>query len=814
MNNRKIPRSSYIKIVIILILSNSLWISISFQKQDALYQETEVHTNLYAQIFREEINERINLMKIFQSQWVNDDNESKLYDYDRFLSLAPQFWDIYVGMLAISWINISGYIKWVYPVVETTPPLNISVVINEDGTINDGLYNAKESGNVSLRFTTNLIRGGIGYTAYYPLIWNNSITGFFAFVFRSSELIEEIVLGSPDLNDYSFSIFGNQTELYQFGEIFDLNSKHTVNYNLSFYDHSWQLYFCPISTNIRDASPLGNWQLLIFGILLPFITILAEIIILTQKRKTRKTVSEKKKLETQLKRSESDRLLILENLRENVIYYDNPDLSIKWANKAAKKAFSKIIDHSFKDERHWDILNQKCYKIWYGKSKGCIDCPVLKAFKTSKESRLIKKSLDGKIWSINAFPAFDKNNKIVGVVEVMIDITVQNKMEENLRHSQKMDAVGRLAGGIAHDFNNFLTVINGYCELILNQIEDENPIREDLQEVSHAGKQAAFLTQQLLKFSRKQIFQTQILDLNEIIANMNKMLTHLIGENVEYNSNLGFGEYKIEADPNQIEQIIMNLVINARDAMPKGGILTIETQNIFLDEDSATSYPFLVDPGMYVLIIISDTGIGMSEEIREHIFEPFFTTKPQGKGTGLGLSTVFGIVKQSNGFITVHSELGKGTQLKVYLPQVNKPIVELKKEESILVGFEGHKTVLFVEDNDLILKYLKKILESNDLTVLIARDGIEAIEIFNENHDKIDLLITDIIMPRMSGIELINDHLLHIEPNLKVLLISGYSPDTIKIPEKIIQDGNFLQKPFTASQLIQKINYILRIKED
>jgi signal transduction histidine kinase/CheY-like chemotaxis protein len=814
MLNIKIPRSSYIKIIIILILSNSLWISTSTQKQNTLYQETEVHSHLYARIFNEEINERIDLIKIFQELWVNVENESKLYCFDRYFSLVPQFWDIHVGILALTWMNASGYIKWVHSDLETNPPINVSVVYNSDGTLNEGFHNAQETRNISVRFTSNLVRGGVGYTVYYPLIWNNTITGFFALVFRSAELIDEIVLGSTDLCEFSYYVFGNQTELYHYGDEFELDSKFSVNHNFSFYGHSWNLYVSPISENIRSTLPLGNWQLFIFGISLPFITILAEILIIVQKRKTNKTVHEKKVLENELIESERDKIVILDNLRENVMYFETPDLSIKWANKAAKNAFSKIIEHSFNNKSDWGILNQKCYKIWYGKSNSCIDCPVIKAFQTKEECQLIKRTLDGEIWSVNAFPVLDNNNNIIGVVDVMTNITIQKRMEDNLRQSQKMDAVGRLAGGIAHDFNNFLTVINGYSDIILSQIEDKSPIRENLREISRAGKQAASLTQQLLHFSRKQIPQTKILDLNKLITNMNKMLKRLIGENIEYICNFGYGEYKIEVNPTQIEQIIMNLVINARDAMPDGGKLTIETQHFFLDEDLITQFPFAVDPGLYVLMVISDTGTGMTQEIQEHIFEPFFTTKDEGKGTGLGLSTVFGIVKQSNGFITVDSELGKGSDFMVYLPQINKPIAEIKHEQYNLYEFKGQKTILIVEDDDLILKYNEKILESNDFTILTAKNGIEAMDIFNKNRDKIDLVITDVIMPKMSGIELVNDLLLNIKPNLNVLFISGYSPEVINIPEKYIQDNYFLQKPFTASQLIQRVNYIFGKNEE
>jgi signal transduction histidine kinase/CheY-like chemotaxis protein len=802
---KKIPVRSWITVFVILILSNSLWISTSIQKQKALHHETDVHTYLYLRSFDEKIDERIDLIKVLQGQWVNVENESKLYCHERFSIMVPPFWDINKGNLAISWINASGIIKWVYPTVETTPPINISIVYDDDGTFNEGFRNAQETGNVSVRFTENLVRGGVGYTVYYPLIWNNSISGYFALVFRVSELIREEIHNSPDLDFYSIYIFGNQTEIFHSGESFDLNGKFSVLYSFSFYGHSWDLYFSPLSEHIRAALPYGNLFFLSLGFTIPIFAIIAEYAIIAQKRKTNKSVLEKETLKNKLLDSERDKLLILDNLKDNVIYYESPDLTIKWANITAKNAFSTILYQSYNKKDDLGIFNQKCYHIWYGKSNYCVDCPVIKTFQSKKENGLIKKSQDGKIWRIQTFPVFDDVHNIVGVVEIMIDITLQKKMEENLRQSQKMDAIGRLAGGIAHDFNNILTVINGYSNLILDQMDDKLILRDGLQEISRAGKQGESLTQQLLQFSRKQILHTKVFDLNTLIKNMSQMLQRLIGENIECDFKSGYGEYKIEADAGQIEQIIMNLVINARDAMLNGGTLSIETQNYFVDEDRPFGFSFTADPGLYVLLTVSDTGMGMNEEIQEHIFEPFFTTKDVGKGTGLGLSTVFGIVKKFNGFITVESEVDKGSIFNVFLPQINKPLEKIKTEEPVLYNFKGPKTVLLVEDNEFILKYSRKLLETHNFTVLTARDGMEALNLYHKSEEKIDLVISDIIMPKMSGVDLIKEIN---DPNLKVLLISGYSPDSIKIPKEIINANRFLQKPFTSEQFLQKVDYI------
>jgi signal transduction histidine kinase/ActR/RegA family two-component response regulator len=380
--------------------------------------------------------------------------------------------------------------------------------------------------------------------------------------------------------------------------------------------------------------------------------------------------------------------------------------------------------------------------------------------------------------------------------------------EKQLLQSQKLEAVGRLAGGISHDFNNLLTVILGYSDIMKRNLPDSHPLRRNVQEIVRASERAASLTRQLLAFSRKQVMQPKVFDLNTVVTDLEKMLQRMIGEDIELRVSLQDELDHIKADPVQLEQVIMNLVVNARDAMPKGGKLTIETNNVYLDEAYAREHVSVVT-GDYVMLAISDTGCGMNEETRLHIFEPFFTTKEQGKGTGLGLSMVYGIVKQSGGNIWVYSEEGRGTTFKVYFPRVTAHTEEHKRISGALDGPGGSETILLVEDAELVRNLARQVLEGAGYRVLEAGSAEAAIDLCERiNGDKIDLLLTDVIMPGMSGNEM-SRILLAKQPGMPVLYMSGYTDDAI-VQHGVLEAGiNFLQKPFTPGALALKVREVL-----
>jgi two-component system cell cycle sensor histidine kinase/response regulator CckA len=380
-------------------------------------------------------------------------------------------------------------------------------------------------------------------------------------------------------------------------------------------------------------------------------------------------------------------------------------------------------------------------------------------------------------------------------------------LENQLYLSQKMEAVGRLAGGLAHDFNNLLTVITGCCDFLNNQVPGDNPLQQEVAEISQAAEQAASLTRQLLAFSRKQVLQPKEFDLNTIVAGMDRMLRRIIGEDIEFVTLLGEEPHFVKADPGQIEQVIMNLVINARDAMPQGGRLIIETTKTYLDAAYCSSR-LGVKPGTYVMLAISDTGIGMDPETQARIFDPFFTTKELDRGTGLGLATVHGIVNQSGGVIWVYSEPGQGSTFKIYLPEVHPASLERAVEKPRLTNLQGKETVLLVEDEELVRRVARRILENFCYTVLEADNGAAALQMGQQYPGPIHLLLTDVVMPGMNGKELA-ELWRQRRPETLVLYTSGYTENTIVHQGSLDQDIHFIQKPYRPELLARKVREVL-----
>jgi two-component system, cell cycle sensor histidine kinase and response regulator CckA len=381
------------------------------------------------------------------------------------------------------------------------------------------------------------------------------------------------------------------------------------------------------------------------------------------------------------------------------------------------------------------------------------------------------------------------------------------ELEVQLAQAQKMEAIGRLAGGVAHDFNNMLTVINGYSELLLAQMAADDPKKKDLEEIFNAGKRAAGLTRQLLAFSRRQILQPTTLDLNAILQGLERMLSRLIGEDISLQLRLGQGLHPVNADAGQVEQVIVNLVVNSRDAMPQGGKIILETVNADLDQQFVESHPD-ARPGPHALLLVSDTGTGMTPEVKAHLFEPFFTTKERGKGTGLGLSTVLGIVQQCGGSIEVSSELGWGTTFRIYLPRADKSLVAAAPSAAGAADSRGKETILIAEDMETVRRLTRAVLESVGYTVLMAKDGTEALSIAEERTEKIDLLLTDIVMKTVSGPDLAG-LIRRSHPETKILFMSGYTDRGAAEIESDGQGVSFIQKPFTVEGLRRKVRDVL-----
>ena len=392
-------------------------------------------------------------------------------------------------------------------------------------------------------------------------------------------------------------------------------------------------------------------------------------------------------------------------------------------------------------------------------------------------------------------------------VNVSRDITERKRLEAQLLQSQKMETVGRLAGGVAHDFNNLLTAITGYADLALEDLPPASPVRDDIKELRKAADRATNLTRQLLAFARKQMIEPRVMNLNQLISDMHGFIRRLIGEHIELSILPAADLGSVRVDTNQIEQVVVNLVINARDAMPQGGRLMIETANVVLDAGYAGEH-IDVMAGRYILLTIGDTGVGMDAAVQEHLFEPFFTTKGPGKGTGLGLATCYGIIKQHGGYILPYSEVGRGTLMKVYLPCVDAPLDPLPIAEA-RPNPRGDETILLVEDEPAVRDLAARVLRSQGYTVLEAGDGIEALRFVAQQPDaRIDLLVTDVVMPRMGGGALA-ERLIAMRPGIKVLFTSGYTEDAMLHAGQLATGTHFLHKPFSPAALAQKVRGIL-----
>jgi two-component system cell cycle sensor histidine kinase/response regulator CckA len=417
------------------------------------------------------------------------------------------------------------------------------------------------------------------------------------------------------------------------------------------------------------------------------------------------------------------------------------------------------------------------------------------------------------VW--NAQRLMRATGTVEGVLLIGNDITARRsaekkrtELEDQLRQAQKMEAIGQLAGGVAHDFNNILSAILGYCDLMLLQLKKEDPLTQKVDQIVKCSTRAAGLTRQLLAFSRKQVLEPKILNLNQIVSNVETMLRRLIGENIEFTTALAPDLASVKADPGQIEQVIVNLAVNSRDAMTNGGKLTIETANVHFDDDYAGQHVASV-PGNHVMIAVTDTGCGMDDATKSRIFEPFFTTKEKGKGTGLGLATVYGIVKQSGGNVWCYSEKDKGTTFKIYLPMVSEKatIADLRRKGAATPAY-GSETILVAEDEDTIRELMHDMLSIAGYKVITAANGGEALLACRNFKDKIHLLVTDVVMPHMSGRELAQS-LEELRPGLKILYTSGYTDDAI-VHHGFLDEGTpFLQKPFDMDALTRKVREVL-----
>jgi len=509
-------------------------------------------------------------------------------------------------------------------------------------------------------------------------------------------------------------------------------------------------------------------------------------------------ITEKKTAEKKLRKAHQEWDKTFDAITD-VVTLQDMDNRIVRANKAAGKMF---------DLSQEDIIGKHCYELFGGFSQSCKGCPIPTSFGTALPytTEIHHAKLD-KTFQVSAVPVYDEDGSVQRVAHFGKDITDQKKLEAQYRQAQKMEAVGRLSGGVAHDFNNLLTTILGYSEMAMMDLPKDSKLRDDLNQIHLAGERAAVLTRQLLAFSRKQVLEMRVIDLNRIIDNLVKMLKRLISENIDLQVLLHAEKPFILADPGQVEQIIINLAVNARDAMPEGGTLLIKTQMADVNEHFVRIHGDL-QTGPHVLFTVADTGQGISLENQDKIFEPFFTTKEMGKGTGLGLATVYGIVKQHHGEIYVYSEEGEGTTFKVYLPlaekMTDKAPVSGRKADPV---HKGTQTILVVDDDKMVCAILKATLVRLGYTILVARNAASAIKIMEEYNGVIHMMLTDIVMPGMSGVKLAKIVKKKM-PDIKVVLMSGYAEEIVRKKDLILPGYNFIEKPVIPSILAHKLRKI------
>jgi two-component system cell cycle sensor histidine kinase/response regulator CckA len=520
-------------------------------------------------------------------------------------------------------------------------------------------------------------------------------------------------------------------------------------------------------------------------------------------------ITERKRAEESLRQSEENYRSIFEGAAEGILIAEHHTRDIKYVNPA----MCRMLGYNEDELKH--LIVNDIHPAYILDRLGSDFEAHDRERKTMLQQDIECKMKDGTI--IYADVVITTRIIIDGIphsAAFFTDVTEKKKAEDDkkklevqLLQARKLEAVGRLTGGIAHDFNNILTAIIGNAEIILADLPKGDPMREGVEEIRVAGDRAVSLTGQLLAFSRKQVLQPTVMSLNETVRDMDRMLRRIIGEDIELRTILAPDLGLVEADAGQIEQVIMNLAVNARDAMPVGGKLTIETANAELDEGYSRAH-IAVIPGSYVMLSVSDTGVGMTKEVQGQIFEPFFTTKEIGKGTGLGLSTVYGIVKQSKGNIWVYSEPGKGTTFKIYLPRVERSIYTKKKRDKKAGPVTGSETILIVEDDEMVRNFTARVLKGCGYRVLVAADGEEAVRVSGTHEGPIHLMLTDVVMPGMSGQEL-GERLGASRPGIKALYMSGYADNAIVHHGVLDPEKAFLPKPFTPDALGRKVREVL-----
>jgi len=703
-------------------------------------------------------------------------------------------WQISVkGLSATMWVEPSGRVAWV------TPPQGHEDLANLDLSASpadrEALLASTRSGRPTVTPSLPLPRDGFGFHLVVPVYDKRKLEGFLVGVFLERSLYSALL--HPGLAaGWAVAVFAGDREVARRGAPVD--ERWLAASTATLLDQRWRVRVGVTSETLaRLQSPLPQVAFAAGSVIAVLFAVSVGLA-----QSARRRAREAKRAAALLQQSEEQYRLLFESNPQPMWVYDEGSLGYLAVNDAAI--------------RHYGYSREEFLAMTLREIRPPEEVQALEQHGITRRERQ-----HGAFRSLRVWKHRKKDGTLIDVeiaaspmefqgrrawLALANDITEKSKLEAQFLQAQKLESAGRLAGGVAHDFNNLLGVIIGYGELVRGQLREGDASRDRVSQILKAAERAAGLTRQLLAFSRQQVLQPRVLDLNRVVAEIEPMLTRLIGEDVQLETTFAERLGPVKADPGQMEQVIMNLVVNARDAMPRGGRLTIETANAELDAAFAGPRPGL-EPGPYVMLAVSDTGLGMEPEVLQQIFEPFFTTKGAGKGTGLGLPTVHGIVKQSGGHLFVYSEVGRGSTFKIYLPRLEgatehrEPVVESQPQR-------GCERILLVEDEESLRSLVRECLEASGYSVVEARRGVEALELAARSNEPIQLLLTDVVMPGMSGRELA-EQIAVSRPEIKVLYMSGYTDDAVVRHGVLTAEMAFLQKPFNMVALASKVRAVL-----
>lgn len=703
-------------------------------------------------------------------------------------SEARQLQQRHTDLESINWVDASYSERWGIP----SPLVHVE-------SVRSAMDASRESRKTTIAPASGTGDGSKALLVLIPVFRNGNYNGCVIATLGTEHWLHSVV-DSEIPRGYAASIWHRGEQIYMRDPATEIHAiPHVSEASITFYGMPWVVRVWPTPDEWTRSRNILFALSLVIGLLIYTSGALA----VAARRRARTVEWARHQLAAKQEdlREANERLETVIQASPFAIVSTDLAGNVKSWNSAAERTFGWTGDEVF-DQPPPFITDEQMAE--YREKIECAGRGELIAGLERKRRCKDGSSVDVAVW---AAPLRDAAGSVAGIVMAITDISERKKLEEQLRHSQKMEAVGRLAGGVAHDFNNLLTIINGYGHMMLGSLTSGDRLRSHAEQILKAGNQAAALTTQLLAFSRRQMIQPKPVDLNHVITNLEKMLRRVIGEDIALYTLLSPDLNPVKADPNQMEQVLINLAANARDAMPHGGVLTIGTKNVKLDEALSCEGGDLPS-GSYVEIAVSDTGEGMDAETRSHLFEPFFTTKERGKGTGLGLSSVYGSIRQNGGGIVVWSERGSGAAFRIYLPLLREPAEVVDTQAKPNGIHRGNETILLVEDEAPLRKMLCESLSHAGYLVLEASDGADALSKWERHASSIDLLLTDVVMPLLNGRELAK-HLTSLAAHIEVIYMSGYADDVLAYHGTLAPGTVLIQKPFSPAELLAKVREVL-----